>query len=115
MGWANLKECKLIFYDVWKSSHITSGEALQSGIKACLMSLRKWNYNQLQGSLRRAITRKKKEIARMDDGICPFSALTWTKENLELEELVEEDERYWKQRSREDWLNWGHQNSKCFF
>lgn len=32
----------------------------------------------------------------------------------ELEVLLEEEEKYWKLKSREDWLNWGDKNTKWF-
>lgn len=32
----------------------------------------------------------------------------------ELENLLEDDEIYWKQHASEDWLNWGDRNTKWF-
>lgn len=32
----------------------------------------------------------------------------------ELENLLEDDEIYWKQRARENWLNWGDNNTRWF-
>lgn len=38
----------------------------------------------------------------------------WLKANKDLNMLLEEDEMYWKQRSREDWLQWRDKNLKRF-
>lgn len=38
----------------------------------------------------------------------------WLKANNELNDLLDEKETYWKQRSREDWLNLRDRNTKWF-
>lgn len=32
----------------------------------------------------------------------------------DLEQLLEDDEIYWKRQSREEWLKWGDRNTKWF-
>lgn len=50
----------------------------------------------------------------MEENATSFSFQAWSKANNELQELIDEGERYWKQRSREDWLKLRHRNSKWF-
>lgn len=64
-----------------------------------MMKLSKWNKARLNGSIKSAIQRKEKDWKlRMAE--------------KELEALLEEEEIYWKFRSREDWLRWGDKNTK---
>lgn len=81
-------------------------------IEVCLKQLLSWNKDRLKGSIQQAIERKMTEIEILKKDDNSWNMLKTAEKYLE--ELLEEEERYWKQRSREDWLNWGDGNTKWF-
>lgn len=83
-------------------------------LSLCLNKLARWNKIHLRGSLRRAIARKEREIQDLTRTKGP----NWRREMIEaernLENLLKEDEIYWKQTTREEWIKWGDGNTKWF-
>lgn len=83
-------------------------------IQDCLTRLDRWSHIKYGGSIRGAIESKEKEIQDLSntDDVVDYNAIG--KKKKELENLLEDDEIYWKQRAREDWLEWGDKNTKWF-
>ncbi|CAK9329991.1 unnamed protein product [Citrullus colocynthis] len=68
----------------------------------CLEKLAYWNHGRLNGSLKGGIARKEQEIQEISNQALPNWHYNMIKVEKELEQFSEEEEIYWKQRSRED-------------
>lgn len=76
--------------------------SVQRKLNTYLIELDKWNKARLGGSLRGTIRRKEDEIRELSllkSG--NWKDCSWRVER-ELEKLLEEEEIYWKQRSKEE-------------
>lgn len=84
---------------------------LHNALNRCATDLRKWGSCQNK-LLKMEIIEVKDKIKRAyenDSGI-DFSIIHVLEKRLD--ELLLEEEMYWKQRSREDWLKWGDCNTR---
>lgn len=86
-----------------EATNVSFSRKIQEGIVA----MRNWNKERLKGSLKGAITRKKKEIIYLLNLNDQEGFDRKIKVERDLEKLLEEEESYWKIRSREDWLKCG--------
>lgn len=66
-----------------------------------------WNCNRLKGSLKGAIDKKLQEINSLDRFNQGELDAEIDRAEKDLDGLLEEEEKYWRLRAREDWLNWG--------
>ncbi|KAK2637968.1 hypothetical protein Ddye_025763 [Dipteronia dyeriana] len=82
-------------------------------INRCAKVLGKWNYTHRQ-DLQRQIKNKKNELATVSAGVSISSWKAIREIKGQLDELLEVEENYWKQQSRQDWLKAGYCNSKFF-
>lgn len=71
-----------------------------------------WNKARLKESLKSAILSKEEEIKVVNGTVDPLKFIKIQKVKKELELLLAEEEKYWKNRSREEWLKWGDRNTK---
>lgn len=94
----------------WKTRD-NSFSPLHKNLSACSKELESWGENI-------SSTRKSKiKICKraLQEAYNEFLEVDFTKIHaieFELDKLLEEEEIYWKQRSRENWLRWGDQNTK---
>lgn len=104
-SWTKFEECRLIISRCWKEMPISRPEGFERKLIGCLVKLRNWNKIRLNGSLKAAISRKEEELKALISrlGLQHDSNIRVVKQDLE--NLLEEEEKYWKARSREDWLN----------
>lgn len=82
------------------------------GKKECISRLACWSRNHYKGSIRGAIALKEREIQSQLNQGEQHNDVELNKKERELENLLEDNEIYWKQRVREDWLEWGDNNTK---
>lgn len=92
------------------SRHHSLGEKL----KKCREGLRRWEIPTV-GILSRRIKRVKGELEEAQTKPWNEEWSTWrrTKEK-ELDELLRQEEMWWAQRAKADWLKWGDRNTRFF-
>lgn len=99
-GWTKFEETKQIISKEWYEFQGHGTKDFKNKIEGCLKSLKSWNRERLNGSLAKAIDRKKRELASLSKDDSCYDSIS--KAQRDLDDLLEEEERYWKQRSRED-------------
>ncbi|KAL5758151.1 hypothetical protein ACOSP7_020762 [Xanthoceras sorbifolium] len=112
--WANLEDCRAIIQRSWAG--MANGPlrlAVPSKLRQCAISLDAWNRSSLQILCR--------EIARIRGQIRVFglqvTASSWYElrvQERKLDDLLRQDEEYWRQRARTFWLASGDKNTKYF-
>lgn len=112
--WTDLEGSKTTFKNSWNHSieafNVSFSRKIQEGLEA----MSRWNKERLKGTIKGVITRKEKDINTLMNSSNPNRFDNIIQAELELEKLLEEEERYWKIRSREDWLKSGDKNTKWF-
>lgn len=96
----------------WKTSG-DSFSPLHKNLFSCSKELGRWGKNILSNRKHKI----KKCKSALQDAYSEFPKVDFTKIHaieFELDSLLEEEEIYWKQRSRENWLQWGDHNTKWF-
>lgn len=69
--------------------------------------LKRWNLERLKGSLKAAVARKERDIHELSCCRGSLAEFRVREAKKELDLLLEEEEKYWKSRSREDWRSSG--------
>ncbi|KAK3193193.1 hypothetical protein Dsin_024503 [Dipteronia sinensis] len=88
-------------------------ENLAAGIRSWSEQLDQWNFRN-RCELRKSIRYKQIEMGRASLHLVPGSWIGICKVEKEMDLLLEQEEIYWRQRSRETWLQSGDRNSKYF-
>lgn len=113
-SWLKFPVSRNIIKDCWKAFLGNDSASFHLKIQRCLVKLASWNKNRLQGSIKKALEYKKLEIENIEKETKGFPTEKLLQAEKGLESLLEEEEMYWKIRSREDWLRWGDRNTKRF-
>ncbi|KAL5747974.1 hypothetical protein ACOSQ2_025271 [Xanthoceras sorbifolium] len=113
-SWVGTAECDQIVENNWRDlvAPVRLGGVCDN-IRRCSASLGRWN-SLNRASLRRGINTKRLELASLNRSV---SAGSWRDIRLvekELDDLLLQEEIYWRQRSRVSWLKFGDRNSKFF-
>lgn len=96
-----------IVREVWQNQRTIGLESILDKTRICLERLGNWSRYRYGGSIRGAIARKETEIKNLSSEKDDHRVLELKEKEKELEIMLEDDEVYWRQRSREDWLQWG--------
>lgn len=113
--WTIHDECKNIIKEerIWHPSAQFKIPCLNQNLNRCVVALKQWGRSITKGFKSKIIKCKR----ALQDAYNCFPNVDFDEIHgieFELESLLEEEEIYWRQRSREDWLKWGDQNSKWF-
>ncbi|XP_073272102.1 uncharacterized protein [Primulina huaijiensis] len=111
-SWLRERECNDIVVQGWRP--FDDLIPLHDRISNCLQTLQHWARIKL-GSLPRRIKEKRAKMnALKNHENWPHATSQVYKLETELEQLVTQDEEYWRQRSRINWVQGGVRNSKFF-
>ncbi|KAK3230421.1 hypothetical protein Dsin_002302 [Dipteronia sinensis] len=112
--WADNKECHLLVEKCWCNfSGCCDMNDIVSKIRRCSDKLAGWNSNNRTG-LRKDIKAKQHELCNATSNIQQGSWRVIRTIERQLDELLEEEEAYRKQRSRVEWLREGDRNTRFF-
>lgn len=101
-SWIKLKDAKKVIEDCWENQNGGGAVNFNAKILRCINKLHIWNKNRLKGSLKKAIAAKEVELQKL---YAESNDQKWEeiiKAETDLEDLLEEEEDYWRIRLRDD-------------
>ncbi|KAL5846033.1 hypothetical protein ACOSQ3_009557 [Xanthoceras sorbifolium] len=112
--WLGSEECSKIVTDSWTSLRRSRGiQCVEDNLSVCSAGLRRW-YSEKNCSLRRDLKEKKAKLQHISQDIRSGSWEAMRIVEQELDGLLNQEEVFWQQRSRVDWLRSGDTNPKFF-
>ncbi|XP_060966406.1 uncharacterized protein LOC133034911 [Cannabis sativa] len=109
-AWLREPMCKVLVESCW----VGSGNCtIQEKIRHCEEVLGKWG-KDITGSFKKRIAKCKAQIGNSKWGRDPVSIQQHEEGKTKLYEVLTQRETFWKQRSKQFWLNSGDKNSKYF-
>ncbi|KAK3206743.1 hypothetical protein Dsin_020789 [Dipteronia sinensis] len=112
--WTEDIECKEIVDSVWRDgSYNCKIQSVLNNIDRCGRLLNDWNPRKRK-HLRQNLHAKREALRKACKGDVP---IPWKDIKLlesRLDEVLETEERYWKQRAKVDWLQKGDRNTRFF-
>ncbi|KAI9176589.1 hypothetical protein LWI28_004709 [Acer negundo] len=112
--WAEHEECKFVVRRSWVPSGGSGAmDRVANTISMCTQQLHRWNA-MFRKSRQADIESLQKEIGAISSNIQPDSWNVIRRLESRLDCLLSEEEEYWKQRSKVEWLKGGDRNMKFF-
>uniref|UniRef100_A0A803QG78 Reverse transcriptase domain-containing protein n=1 Tax=Cannabis sativa TaxID=3483 RepID=A0A803QG78_CANSA len=114
--WLSDPECKDLIINSWNThSHADPIQTVLLNLDSCATSLQKWHQHKY-GSMKKNIAASQARVSALNNlnhrSQDTMNELQRTE--VILDDLLEQEEIYWQQRSRVDWLNSGDRNTKFF-
>ena len=108
-------DCKDIIEQVWnEGTCLNNPSGLITGLRQCVDALSNWS-NSVFGQIPKKIQEKKKALSALTkDDIDKQNGAKISRVRREINELLDEEEIWWQQRSRVQWLGEGDRNTKYF-
>uniref|UniRef100_A0A803Q104 Reverse transcriptase domain-containing protein n=1 Tax=Cannabis sativa TaxID=3483 RepID=A0A803Q104_CANSA len=114
--WLKDEECADIISNCWFSTDLNDPTAgLVASLQQCASRLQEWHYRKY-GKMKKDISHAQKRVNRLNSAATTSENHSQEVQSAEkiLEELLANEEQYWQQRSRVEWLQSGDRNTKFF-
>ena len=113
--WTRRANCKELIEEVWNAnSNLHDPSRFSAGLKVCADSLAKWG-NSVFRQIPKKIQEKKErlgELLRDDTALQNGAEINKLRKEINL--LLDDEEVWWQQRLRVQWLGEGDRNTKYF-
>uniref|UniRef100_A0A803QLL0 CCHC-type domain-containing protein n=1 Tax=Cannabis sativa TaxID=3483 RepID=A0A803QLL0_CANSA len=114
--WLKDEECADIISNCWFSTDLNDPTAgLVASLQQCASRLQEWHFRKY-GKMKKDISHAQKRVNRLNSAATTSGNHSQEVQSAEkiLEELLANEEQYWQQRSRVEWLQSGDRNTKFF-
>ncbi|XP_030497715.2 uncharacterized protein LOC115713373 [Cannabis sativa] len=114
--WLSDPDSKTIISNCWQSDNsIDPVQSVLNNLDSCAQSLQSWHikkYGRLKHNV--AAAQKKVDTLNNSNPLTTETAVALKHNETILDDLLEQEDIYWQQRSRLDWMQLGDKNTKYF-